>query len=199
MNITFSIKSFLPALLICWLLPFNIFAGNSDSTETDTTFSFSVDLAAGATANQNDLNDLHFSPSLGLFWNPNHLLSIGVEVSYIRIKESRQRNVESEFGTTDFHGTLKGYPILLVFSMPVTYVNVYGGVGLANVESGVDAFDKKVTTSYWYYCYYFSTGYQYKLSDRLNTGIRFRLYSFPKLEQTVLGLTIQLEFTALQW
>jgi len=199
MNIIFSIKNLFLTFSIFCLLPLSIFAGDSESARTDTTFSFSIDLSAGITANQNDLNDVHFLPSLGFYWNPDHLLSIGLEVSHIRLKESRLRNVESEFGTTDFQGTLKGYPMLLVFTMPVTYVDVYGGIGLANVESGVDAFDKNVTTRYWYYCYYFSTGYQYKLSDRVNTGIRFRLYSFPKLEQTVLGMTLQIGFTALRW
>jgi hypothetical protein len=166
----------------------------------DSLFSISVDATPGLTANieSGKITQVNFAPSFRLFWKPNHLLNIGIETSFLKLDRETRTNIETEFGTTYFKAKLNAIPILLVFNMKVWHVDVYGGMGVSYVTSKVEAFDTKVIAHIWRYAYCFGVGYTYPIK-RFGIGVEARMYSFAKLEKTMIGIMPKLTYDFYKW
>ncbi|MCL4280070.1 MAG: hypothetical protein KJZ60_10410, partial [Ignavibacteriaceae bacterium] len=72
----------------------------------DTTYSLSTEIGLGysryfTTMDYNDLNKNGFSGTVRVMWNPEHLLSIGLETGYQYLYSIDVSDYDTEFGTTD--------------------------------------------------------------------------------------------------
>jgi hypothetical protein len=166
----------------------------------DSLFAISIDVTPGLTTNfeSGKLNQLNFAPSMRVFWKPNHLLNIGFETSLLKLDRESRTNVESEFGPTSLKAALNAIPLLMVFNMKILHIDVYGGIGASYVTSKVNAFNTKVIAHIWRYTYCFGVGYTYPLK-RIGIGIEARMYSFAKLEKTMIGIMPKLTYDLYKW
>lgn len=203
MNILDKNKNNFILILLILFSAIPAFAGNNTPVAEDSTFAFALELGGGFTSNLNPgVNGQRqpmFSPVCRIYWKPNHLLDLGIETSYILIKSENKVDVDSEFGKTDFKASLSGVPVIVAYRMNFQRLTLTGGIGAAYVNSTVDAFDTKVSVNFWYYCYYFSLGYSYKLSEKLDIGIEALTYSLPRIEQHLGGINLKISYDIFSW
>ena len=64
-----------------------------------------------------DLNKNGFSGTVRVMWNPEHLLSIGLESGYQYLYSIDVSDYDTEFGTTDFSASMYTVPVFIVFAM----------------------------------------------------------------------------------
>src|SRR5512147_1578221 len=91
----------------------------------DTTYSLTTEIGLGysryfTTMDYNDLNKSGFSGTVKVMWNPEHLLSIGLETGYQYLYSIDIKNYDTEFGTTDFSASMVSVPVFIVFAMKLT-------------------------------------------------------------------------------
>ena len=72
----------------------------------DTTYTISTEIGIGysryfTSIDYTDLNKNGFSGTLKIMWNPEHLLSIGLETGYQYLYSVDVGDYSTEFGTTD--------------------------------------------------------------------------------------------------
>ena len=165
-----------------------IFTQSVNAQETKTFekgFALSVNIGNGLIANidskNNIFDNIFYSPSIRVLWEPNHLLNIGLESSYLTMLKQDSSIVSTSFGTTIYKARLNAIPILLVFNMKVAKIDLYYGIGLSYVTSRLEAFSDRVIVSNWYYCYDLAIAYKYPLSKKIDIGIEAKSYFFPKL------------------
>ena len=78
----------------------------------------------------NDLNKNGFSGTLRLMWIPEHLLSVGLETGYEYLYSIRLKNIDTEFGSSNFSASMIAVPICIVFAMKITdRIKILGGSG----------------------------------------------------------------------
>jgi hypothetical protein len=78
-----------------------------------------------------DLNKNGFSGTIRIMWNPEHLLSVGLETGYQYLYSIDISNYDTEFGTTDFSASMYTIPIFIMFSMKVMpNIRLNAGTGM---------------------------------------------------------------------
>lgn len=171
--------------------------------DIDSTFSLSIEIGSGITTNYNSEriggNGIYYSPQLGVYWNPNHILSLGLESSFINIMRDERKGLATDFGRTDFKAAMSGIPIILTYRMNLSNLEITGGIGAAYVNSTIDAFSTEVSTNFWYYSYYLSLGYNIPLSEKLDLGIEIMSNSIPRIEQNLAGINIKISYDFVTW
>jgi hypothetical protein len=78
--------------------------------------------------------------------------------------------------------------------MKIWKIDVLGGIGISHIKSMVDAFESRVSTVNWHYCYYYSFGYTQNLNKRMSIGADLKSYSFPKLNKSFVGLALKIGY-----
>ena len=91
------------------------------SQDNDTTYSISTELGLGysryyTTMDYSDLNKNGLSGTVRVMWNPEYLLSIGLESGYQYLYSIDVSNYDTEFGTTDFSASMYSVPVFIVFA-----------------------------------------------------------------------------------
>ncbi|MFZ4413919.1 MAG: hypothetical protein ACOYOV_12615 [Bacteroidales bacterium] len=166
-------------------------------------FSLAATIGNGLIANIDNTKkfneNIYFSPSLRILWKPNRLLNIGIESAYLTISKQDSTTVSTEFGSTALRARLNGIPLLLVFNMKISKIDVFYGIGLSYVTSRLEAFGERVVVSNWYYCYDVALAYSHPLSKNLAIGIEAKTYFFPKLQKISGGLLINFSYRFLRW
>ena len=200
MNITLRNKFVLFLFLICF---FTSKAKAQQENKPANQFAVYATLGNGLTGviayNNSFIDNIFYSPSLRLLWKPNHLLNIGVESAYLTISKQDSTLSTTPFGTTVLKARLNAVPLLLVFNMKFSRIDLYYGIGVSYVKSRLQAFEEKVTVGNWYYCYDAAISYTYPLSKKINIGLEAKSYFFPKLQKISGGLVLSLSYRLLQW
>ena len=101
-------------LVVLILVSCSVFAQLKDST-----YSLSTELGVGysryfTTMDYSDLNKNGFSGTVRIMWNPEHLLSVGLETGYQYLYSIDISNYDTEFGTTDFSASMYTIPIFII-------------------------------------------------------------------------------------
>lgn len=174
-----------------------------EQVKDEKRFALSVTIGNGFNYNiQNQkpvMDNIFYSPAIRLLWEPNHLLNIGVETGYLTISKQDSTIVSTPYGQTIFKARLNAIPLLLVFNMKVSKINLYYGLGVSYLTTHLQAFDEKVVVGNWYYCYNVALAYNYPLSKNVNIGIEAKSYFFPKLQTMTGGVAINLNYKFLHW
>jgi len=98
-------------IIICAIL----FSGIAFGQGIDKTYSITTELGLGysrfiTTMDYNDLNKNGFEGTVRVMWNPEHLLSIGLETGYQYLYSIDINNYSTEFGNTDFSASMYTVP-----------------------------------------------------------------------------------------
>jgi len=200
MNITLPNKWF---LLSFFFLTSFLFINAQEKGSSEKQFALSATFGNGLNyniQNQNSvLDNIFYSPTIRLLWEPNHRLNIGLESGYLTISKLDSTIVSTPYGDTTFKARLNAIPLLLVFNMKVSKIDLYYGLGISYLTTHLEAFDEKVKVGNWYYCYNFAIAYKYPITRNIGIGIEAKSYFFPKLQTVTSGLSINLNYQFLQW
>jgi len=200
MNIILQIKKLL------LLFVFFVFVNYSYAQEKNRLkkgYSLSASIGNGVIANI-DLHkkfneNIFYSPSVRLLWKPDHILNIGIESAYLTVSKQDSSLASTAFGATALRARLNAIPILIVFNMKVSKVDLYYGIGLSYVTSRLEAFGEKVVVNNWYYCYDIAIAYSHPLSKNIDIGIEAKSYFFPKLQKVSGGIVFNFSYRILSW
>ncbi len=145
-----------------------------------------------------DLNKYGFSGTIRLMWEPEHLLSIGIESGYLQLYDiSTQLTIQD---TITFNGSseLTAVPIITVFSMELfENFKLSVGSGMFLLTSKVDVLGNPVNSSQVSTGVLGSASYYYPLSHTISLGGEIKYYLINKLEDGDLTLQFSLQYSFL--
>ena len=141
-----------------------------------------------------------FSGTVRIMWEPEHLLSIGLESGYLQIYKLDNLQVEGPRQTHGITSILNAVPIIAVFSMKIIdNFKLSVGSGMYILYSHVEALDNPVTTSQLSTGSYFAATYFHKLSGIFSLGGELKYYYINKIEDGDLSLQIALQYKFLTY
>jgi len=95
-----------------------------------------------------DLDKNGFGGMARVMWNPEHLLSIGLETGYQYLYSIDAKNVSTEFGTSDFSASMTSVPIHIAIAMRINdCLKLRGGTGIYLLSNHGDAFGDALESS----------------------------------------------------
>lgn len=152
----------------------------------DSTFYMVIELKAGyTTAIDSSISNLvnwKVSPSIRILWKPNRRLSIGAESAVLNVTNTRQYNVDTDFGKTDFRSGIIAVPIILVFNMRIWELEFYAGTGAALLMSTIESFGKKSKFYDWDNSFMLGFAYHYPISKMFKIGLESSTYYFSQID-----------------
>jgi hypothetical protein len=172
---------------------------------TDTTYSLTTEIGLGysryfTTMDYNDLNKNGFSGIVRVMWNPEHLLSIGLESGYQKLYSINWKNVESEFGTTDFSASMNAVPIFIVFAMKVMpNVKLIAGAGMYLLNNRGSIFGDALQSSQLSIGAYGGVSYQYPLNESVSLGGELSYSYYSKIQDQTLSIQFLFIYKFLEW
>jgi hypothetical protein len=186
-------------LAFCLLfLPVFAHARLMDKTQKpDSAYSIGMEVMLSRTVNFSlpmSLSENQYSPAFRILWKPEHYLVIGLQIAYLKLKETSQPNVSTPFGTTNFSGRLEAFPVNLVYSMQFLHFELSAGGGIAKINSQVSAYDETVKTSVYHNCFNLSVAYRFSLSKNIALSAFAEAQFFPKTEQSKIGIGIKMSY-----
>ncbi len=147
-----------------------------------------------------DLNKNGFSGTIRLMWEPEHLLSIGIESGYLQLYDiSTQLTIQD---TITFSGSseLTAVPILTVFSMELfENFKISVGSGMFLLTSKVDALGNPVNSNQVSTGVLGSASYYYPLSHTISLGGEIKYYLINKIEDSSLNFQFSLQYRFLTY
>ena len=168
-----------------------------DDNLKDQTIDYSFTLGIGLSsdldsiAKHNDRSGLALNLKF-LVQSYNHL-SLGLETAYINISKFREKNVQTDYGSTDVDNRLTAIPILFVAQHKLYYFQIFGGYGPAYIISSIDCFDDKSVSTEWDYSLMAGISYSYNFHSKISINLDFKYYTIPSLYKNILNG--QLSFT----
>ena len=146
------------------------------------------------------INKSGFNGSFRIMWQPEHLLSLGLETGYNTLYTYEQSTIESEFGTTSANASLNSIPVFLVLSMQITdAIHFTGGFGPSFLKTSFESFDLKTTSSQSSTSYFMATDYEHYLSKNFSLGGELRWYYIHKIQDGTLSLNLTLGYRLFSW
>ncbi len=136
---------------------------------------------------------------LRVMWKPQHRLNLGLEIDYLKIREIDKKNVNTEFGKTDFNSTLSAIPILLVFNMEFNNLQIYTGVGVSYMMSELTAYNQKIINTNINYNLMISGKYIIKKFNENNLSLEVKSNIITKLDLMLINFNINYEFNLYKW
>ena len=147
-----------------------------------------------------DLNKYGFSGTIRIMWEPEHLLSIGIESGYLQLYDiSTQLTIQD---TITFNGSseLTAVPIITVFSMELfEKFKISVGSGIFLLTSKVDALGNPVNSNQVSTGVLGSASYFYPISHTLSLGGEIKYYLINKIEDGDLTLQFSLQYRFLTY
>lgn len=158
----------------------------------DTTYSLSTEIGAGysrffTTIDYEKLNKNGFSGTVKVMWNPEHLLSIGLESGYQYIYSFHYDDYKTEFGTTDLSASMYSIPIFIVFAMKVLpNTKITAGSGAYLLFNSGESFGIETNSSQISIGAHAGISYTYPINNSMAVGGELLYSYFSKLQdQTV--------------
>jgi len=149
---------------------------------------------------QTGLNQNGIASSFSVMWQPEHLLSIGVESGYHSLYTYEERGIETDSLTTDAKSSLSSIPVFFVIAMQITpSINISGGFGPSLLKTSFDAFGWHTKSTQVSTSYYVASSFNYPLNKKLSLGGELRWYRIQKIEDGTLSFQITLGYRLLSW
>lgn len=146
------------------------------------------------------LNKSGFSGTLRFMWEPEHLLRLGIETGYQQFYSQSQKNVDSDYGTTDIETSLTAVPFLFIFSMKIIdNFELTVGNGFYFLTSAANSFENNTTSTEPSTGLLVAGSYFYSLNESLSLGGELRWNYVQKIDDGSLSLQIQLKYALIKY
>ena len=158
----------------------------------DKTYSLSTELGVGysryfTTMDYDKLNKNGFSGTVKVMWNPEHLLSIGLETGYQYLYSFNYDGYETEFGTTDISASMYTIPVFIIFSMKILpNIKLSAGSGIYLLYNSGESFGEEISSNQLSIGAHTGISYTYPINNSMAIGGELLYSYFSKLQdQTV--------------
>lgn len=164
----------------------------------DSTFHISAYLGVGYARFISDMdtdgfNKNGFSGTIRLMWEPDHLLSLGLESGYLQLYKLSNKQVSVLGNDFEVSTELTAIPIFAVFSMKIVEnFKLSIGSGLLILGSSVDALGNSVSSSQTSTGAFGAASYLYPLSKMFFLGGELKYFYINKIENGDLSLQLML-------
>ena len=171
----------------------------------DTTYSLTTEIGLGysryfTTMDYSELNKSGFSGSVRIMWNPEHLLSIGLETGYQYLYSIDVSNVKTEFGTSDFSASMVSIPVFITVAMKVTpNVKLIAGSGMYFLLNSGTAFGDELKSSQISIGAHAGIAYAYPLNDLISIGGELQYSYYSKIQDQTFALQFLFIYKFLEW
>jgi hypothetical protein len=187
-------------LLITFLFTFSAFGQSAD-----TTYSLTTEISLGyshyfTTMDYNDLNTNGFAGAFRVMWNPEHLLSIGLETGYQYLYSIDTKIVDDEFGTTDFSASMVSVPIFVALAMRITpNLKLTAGTGIHLLFNQGDLFTDPIESNQTSIGARAGISYSYPISNSVSIGGELNYTYYSKMQDQTLALQFLFIYDLLKW
>jgi hypothetical protein len=148
----------------------------------------------------NGLNKNGYNAKIRLMWQPEHLLSVGLESGYHHLYSYDAGNRETQFGTTDAHASLTATPLFLVAGMKIfPNTELLGGIGPTFLHSYFESYGSEARSNQISTSYFVAGRYEYPVNESLAIGGELNYYHISKIEDATLSLQFILSYRLLSW
>ncbi len=177
-------------LLICLLSYSNVFA--NDSTSNQRHFEVGIGLGTSLLLNapSNQAREIMFFPSIQAFWKPGKHLNIGIETGFMSIMSKTDVGIETEFGKTDFKAKLTAIPLELVFNLNFNRIDLYGGLGIAFMNSKIIAFEETSSVNRIAGSFYYGLGYKIFTFSDFSIEIGANVHYLEIIKKSVASVSV---------
>lgn len=158
----------------------------------NTTYSLSTEISLGysryiTTMDYENLNQNGFSGLVKVMWNPEHLLSIGLETGYQYFYSIDINNYDTEFGPTQFKASMYAVPVFFVFAMKVApNVKLTAGTGIHLLYNSGEIFGDQIESNQISIGAHAGVSYTYPINNSMSIGGELMYSYISKLQdQTV--------------
>jgi hypothetical protein len=200
-------KKTLLVVLLFFVCSFGLLS-MTNNNKIDTLKNHSIDVFLGGGFVRNTIPENTFSPNairsglagtVRIMWQPEHLLSIGLETGLFHVSTITQ-TLPTQSGTTEIKSVWSAMPIMLVFSMrTIDRFYLTAGVGNYNLIATNTIDNSRVGSNQFNTGVMFGSMYLLPISNTLSTGLGVTLHSIVEQEQFALSLTAELRWRAIQW
>lgn len=174
----------------------------SASAQKDTTYSLDGTFGGGYVYNMTEfpygvdgLSRNGFNGFARLLWNPETILSVGVEIGYTNLY-----SITPPEGGAVKQTTLVAYPFYLVLSMePVDRFSVAIGYGLATLSSVVDDGSSQTGVTSSSTSVYGALQYLAPIDDRLKIGGEARITSFDRYRDVNMSFNLLITYSLIRY
>ena len=149
---------------------------------------------------ENDLNKNGFSGTVRFMWEPEQLLSVGIESGYLQLYDiNTQRTIQDSL-TFKGSSELTAVPIMTVISMELfENFKLSIGAGYFFLTSKVDALDNPVNSTQISTGGLASGSYYFPLSHTISLGGEIKYFLINKIEDGDLTLQFSLQYRFLTY
>jgi len=146
------------------------------------------------------LNKNGFSGTLRIMWQPEHLLRVGLETGYYNLYTFTQDRIETEFGSTDVHSSLRALPVFISWAMQVSSnIEIFIGSGPTFLYTAFDSFGIEAKSTQISTSYIVGGTYTRRITDKIKLGGELKYYRINKIEDGTLTLQFMFVYELLNW
>lgn len=182
-----------------------LFVNKYKAQTNDSLYNVSVNVGFGysrylASFPKIGLNKNSFNITGRIMWEPEHLLSVGVETGYVPLFFFQTNDYKLVDGSVNVDLSLVAIPVVIIFGMEIFEdFKIYAGVGGAALNSTADFFENKVVSSSWSNAYNLSVAYSHKIAINLNLGSEIKWYNISKIEDSALLVQISILYNVFSY
>jgi Outer membrane protein beta-barrel domain len=187
-------------LIISILFTVTTFAQNAD-----TTYSITTEIGVGysryfTTMDYNDLNKNGFAGTLRVMWNPEHLLSIGLETGYQYLYSIDITGYTTEFGTTDFSASMYAVPINILLAMKVTpNIKISAASGMYLLFNSGNLYGDAIENSQISIGVHAGVSYTYPINESISLGGELLYSYYSKIQDQTVAIQFLFVYNLLEW
>jgi hypothetical protein len=130
-----------------------------------------------------------FGGMFRLMWNPEHLLSLGLETGYQHLYSIERSGLTTEFGATDFTASMTAVPINIALAMKVTdEIRLRGGSGIYLLSNSGEIFGEPLESSQISIGMQAGASYTTPVGKDISIGAELKYSYISKIQESTLGI-----------
>ncbi|HEX9251155.1 MAG TPA: outer membrane beta-barrel protein [Ignavibacteriaceae bacterium] len=172
---------------------------------TDTTYSLSAELGAGysryfTTMDYNDLNKNGFTGTVRVMWNPEHLLSIGLESGYQYLYSIDISDYSTEYGNTNFSASMYTVPIFIVYAMKIApNVKLTAASGMYLLYNSGEIFGEQLKSNQISIGARAGISYTYPINNTISIGGELQYSYISKIQDQTVSIQFMFIYDFLKY
>jgi len=172
---------------------------------SDTTYSLTTEIGVGysryfTTMDYSELNKNGFSGTVKVMWNPEHLLSLGLETGYQYLYSINITNYETEYGSSDLSASMYTIPVFIVIAMKITpNIKLSAGTGMYMLYNSGEIFNNSLKSNQLSIGAHIGASYTYPINNSVSIGGELLYSYFSKLQDQTVALQLLFVYDFLRW